>query len=207
MKIITDPKQVAKWKQKAKIDDTFHTEALDFYLCHYDSGELLCTPHDGLKDIHFVVEGKIKIYSIHEDGSLSTVSLESPPVILGDIEYVIDSFSTLFVEAHTEVISLVLPVNRYRSILDQDPGFLRMILSSVAHKFTLFSSMHNQSIDVEERVLMYMETFCKDGILSGIEEATVQLHCSRRQLQRVLKKLCENNQIEKLGKGTYRLRP
>ncbi len=206
MQIISDPKQVSHWKQKAKIDDTFHTEGMDFYLYHYEPGELLCSPNDVLKDIHFIVDGKIKIYSIHEDGSLSTVSLETPPVILGDIEYVLENFSTLFVEAHTDVTSLVLPASRYRSKLDQDPGFLRMILSSIAFKFSLFSSMHNQSISIEERLLMYMETFCKGGILSGVEEATVQLHCSRRQLQRVLKKLCEDNQIEKLGKGTYRLR-
>lgn len=34
----------------------------------------------------------------------------------------------------------------------------------------------------------------------------LQLRCSRRQLQRVLKKLCEENTVEKVGKGKYRLK-
>ena len=33
----------------------------------------------------------------------------------------------------------------------------------------------------------------------------LQLHCSRRQLQRVLKKLLEEGQLVKLSKGSYRL--
>ena len=40
--------------------------------------------------------------------------------------------------------------------------------------------------------------------LNGIEAAVLQLRCSRRQLQRVLKKLCETGQVEKTGKGRYR---
>ena len=39
----------------------------------------------------------------------------------------------------------------------------------------------------------------------GMESATLQLRCSRRQLQRVLKKLCLQGKIEKVGKGRYRL--
>ena len=117
MKKITDPNQVEQWKKESKIDQFFDTEGLEFYICEYSAGELLCSPNESLTDIHFIVRGKVRIYNIHEDGSLSSISLESEPVILGDIEYVIENFATLFVEAHTEVVSLVLPVSRYRDKL------------------------------------------------------------------------------------------
>lgn len=191
--------------EKAKINDYLNTDQLHFSVHQYSAGELLCSPNDGLKDILFIVQGTVKIYSIHEDGSLTSVRLESHPAILGDIEYVIRNFNTLFVEAHTDVVCLVLSVSRYRDILDRDIDFLHLLLSSIAYKFSSFSTLHRKNITVEDRLLMYMETFCENGTLSGIEEATMQLHCSRRQLQRILKKLCDEKKIEKTKKGTYQL--
>ena len=43
------------------------------------------------------------------------------------------------------------------------------------------------------------------GSLKSIEEATNYLHCSRRQLQRILKKLCDEGKMIKEGKGKYRM--
>lgn len=191
--------------EKAKIHDYLNTDHLHFSVRQYAAGELLCSPNDGLKDIFFIVQGSVKIYSIHEDGSFTSVRLESHPAILGDIEYVIKDFTTLFVEAHTDVVCLVLSVSLYRDVLDQDVDFLHLLLFSIANKFSAFSTLHRKNITVEDRLLMYMETFCEDGILSGVEETTMQLHCSRRQLQRTLKKLCDENIIKKTKKGTYHL--
>ena len=44
------------------------------------------------------------------------------------------------------------------------------------------------------------------GSLKSIEEATNYLHCSRRQLQRILKKLCDEGKIIKEGKGKYKIK-
>lgn len=57
---------------------------------------------------------------------------------------------------------------------------------------------------IEERVVLYMQA-TPGQELWGIENAVLQLRCSRRQLQRVLKKLCASGRAEKTGKGCYRL--
>ena len=44
------------------------------------------------------------------------------------------------------------------------------------------------------------------GSLKSIEEATNYLHCSRRQLQRILKKLCDEGKMIKEGKGKYKIK-
>ena len=44
------------------------------------------------------------------------------------------------------------------------------------------------------------------GSLKSIEEATNYLHCSRRQLQRILKKLCVEGKMIKVGKGKYKIK-
>ena len=56
---------------------------------------------------------------------------------------------------------------------------------------------------IEERVVLYMQA-TPGRELWGIENAVLQLRCSRRQLQRVLKKLCASGRAEKTAKGCFR---
>ena len=58
---------------------------------------------------------------------------------------------------------------------------------------------------IEERFLYYLKYYCY-GSLKSIEEATNYLHCSRRQLQRILKKLCDEGKMIKEGKGKYKIK-
>ena len=46
---------------------------------------------------------------------------------------------------------------------------------------------------------------CPEETLSGLERETFRLHCSARQLQRVLNQLAAEGRVEKTGKGRYRL--
>lgn len=59
---------------------------------------------------------------------------------------------------------------------------------------------------VEQRVLLYLKNISPSNKLEGIDASALKLRCSRRQLQRVLTKLCQSGQIEKTGKGKYKLK-
>jgi len=50
-----------------------------------------------------------------------------------------------------------------------------------------------------------MKYKCPEGELKGVEKAAFLLHCSDRQLQRILNDYERQNVIKKVGKGTYRL--
>ncbi len=50
-----------------------------------------------------------------------------------------------------------------------------------------------------------MKYKCEDGTLKGIERAAFHLHCSARQLQRILNEREAAGAVKRLGKGTYRL--
>lgn len=191
--------------EKSGVSRLLNTEGLSFYIARYKCGEFLFTPDSGTDDLYFVVKGKIKIYGINENGYLTSVSLESHPVIFGDVEYVTKNQWRYFAEAHTDVVSLVLPVRRHRNKLEKDPLFLHTLLQSMAKKLYVFSAMESANNSVEERLIIYIETFCENRELKGVDEATIRLRCSRRQLQRVLQKLCAEGRLVKLKKGTYRL--
>ena len=50
-----------------------------------------------------------------------------------------------------------------------------------------------------------MKYKCNDETLKGIEQASFHLHCSARQLQRILNQSETAGLVKKLGKGTYKL--
>ena len=63
---------------------------------------------------------------------------------------------------------------------------------------------HDQNfMSLEEKVIAYMKYQCDDHILRRIEKTSEILHCSRRQLQRVLHELVEKDILIKLSKGVY----
>jgi len=154
----------------------------------------------------FLIEGEVQIYGIREDGSVTPVNRHEAPALLGDAEFVMGGASSLFTEARTTVICAALPMEPYRAELDRDVKFLHLLLRSYAGKFHTMATLEASAKTIEERVLLYMRHVCPNGEIGGIETALLQLRCSRRQLQRVLKKLCEENTVEKVGKGKYRLK-
>lgn len=53
--------------------------------------------------------------------------------------------------------------------------------------------------------MSYMKYKCDNETLKGIEQAAFHLHCSARQLQRILNQSEAAGLVKKLGKGTYKL--
>ena len=58
---------------------------------------------------------------------------------------------------------------------------------------------------LSQRVLFYMRHKCPSGMLKGLEREAFHLHCSARQLQRILNQLEQQGKVVKTGKGAYRL--
>lgn len=206
MRRIRDKKQVEYWLQKGNIRENFDTADLPFSVCRFEKGEYLTTQGGRLAELLFLIEGEVQIYGIREDGSVTPVNRHEAPVLLGDAEFVMRSASSLFTEAKTPVVCAALPMEPYRAQLDTDVKFLHLLLRSYAGKFHTMATLEASAKTIEERVLIYMRHVCPNGEIHGIENALLQLRCSRRQLQRVLKKLCDAGEVEKIGKGKYRLR-
>lgn len=58
-----------------------------------------------------------------------------------------------------------------------------------------------------DRVLSYMRLKCQGGVLRGLEREAFHLHCSARQLQRIVNQLAAEGKVVRIGKGAYRLLP
>lgn len=205
MREIRDPETIQQWIETSRIQENFDTPDLSFRLYEYESGEMLVSPFKEFRELLFVVKGRVDIYGIKDNGNIIPINARKGRMILGDMEFCRKSRARYHAEAKDQVVCLALPLESCRSELERDVRFLHTLLDSVSEKMELSSLLESSADTIEERVLFYMRNMCPDGELRGVDETTLKLRCSRRQLQRVLRKLCEEGKVEKIQKGCYRL--
>ena len=205
MKELNEPDQIELYIRKSGIKERLSTEGIIFKVFRYEKGELLASPVEPLDHILFPVEGKAVIYGIRNDGTSFPISEIRKGDIIGDVEFTGSDEPVLFVEASKPVVCLAIDIKAYRKILMNDVTFLQTILASFAGKFRKIITIDAMSGNIEERVLNYMENLSPEHELYRISEAIYTLRCSRRQLQRVLRKLADEGKIMKTGKGRYKL--
>lgn len=205
MNLVKDEKLLKKAVQELGLESKFSTRELHLKLCRYQKGELLSGPDIKQKYLLFVVSGAAQIYGVGTEGRKIPVNLAKKGSVIGDVEFCNARNSNLFSEVVKEVLCIAIPIREDRETLEHDIRFLHYLLREISQKVYLTSVSETTAVSVEEKLLLYMREECKEHTLKGVEHATLRLQCSRRQLQRVLKGLCETGKIRRLGKGIYRL--
>lgn len=205
MKEIVDRTMLNNYIAQNRIEKIFDTKRLPFRLCQYDRGEILNHIRDANSCLQFVVAGAVQIYAVRSDGSRYPLCYVEGFTLLGDMEFCGEGELPFLVEATEKVLCVELPLYGCKAALLQDNAFLRYLLHSVAHKLALISREQAEYSTLEEKFLHYLQHDCPDGQMNGVEHTAIRLHCSRRQLQRLLKSLTERRIIEKMGKGIYRM--
>ena len=206
MEYISSPPLLAQLRQELQLDKRFQSvEGLDFRLARFQKGELLIAPHKPMEQFLFLARGRVNIYGLRESGSSFSVYLAGQNVLLGDMEFIRREPLPLFTEAMEEVLCVTLPMERHRAALEQDRAFLQYLLRSASEKFLRLALIEHPEQSLEEKLLTFLRGIQPDHTLHGIYTGTLQLHCSRAQLQRVVRKLCQEGRMRKLGKGEYQL--
>lgn len=175
-------------------------------LVEFEKGEMLNDPLRPLNCFYLMVRGSVSIYHLTEDGSIRYISKAASGTLLGDIEFSGAGNLPLYIEAAETVLCLAVPFRENRSVLENDPVFLRFVLGQLAGKLSLSAVMTASAQTLEEKVLFFLRKVQPDHAISSVNHALQPLHCSRRQLQRVLKKLCDEGLVVKTSRGCYRLR-
>ena len=175
-------------------------------LAEFTKGEILNDPLRLLSRFYIIVRGSVSIYSLTEDGSIRYISKAASGTLLGDMEFSGAGNLSFYIEAAETVLCLDLPFRENQEVLENDPVFLRFVLRQLAGKLSLSAVMTASAQTLEEKVLLFLRKVQADHAISSVNQALQALHCSRRQLQRVLKKLCGEGLVVKTGRGCYRLR-
>ncbi len=204
MRKIQDSQLLEYYLHQKQILSHFDTPNLQFHMFQFDKGEFICNTFKNISYLHFVVKGSFEIYAQRENGSQYKIVIMDTPCLLGDMELFTNPSPLMFVEAREPVCCISLSLRQYQQVLLNDNRFLRFLLDSISNKFYMFLQVEVNFKSVEEKLLNFMENECPDFTIHSIEKTCAALHCSRRQLHRILKKLTESGIIEKIGKGTYK---
>ena len=175
-------------------------------LVEFEKGEILNDPLKPLDRFYILVRGSVSIYNLTEDGTIRYISKASRGTLLGDMEFSGAGNQSFYIEAAETVLCLAMPFRENQRALENDPVFLRFVLGQLAGKLSLSAVMTASAQTLEEKVLFFLGKVQADHTISWVNQAFQALHCSRRQLQRVLKKLCDESLIVKMGRGRYRLK-
>ena len=175
-------------------------------LVEFEKGEILNGPLRPISRFYIIVKGSVSIYNLTEDGSIRYIAKAASGTLLGDVEFSGEGNQSFYIEAAETVLCLAMPFRENQAILENDPVFLRFVLGQLAGKLSLSAVITASAQTLEEKVLFFLRKVQADHKISSVNHALQLLHCSRRQLQRVLKKLCDEDLIVKTGRGCYRLR-
>ena len=204
MKIIQDLEQLERVFETQQAH--FQTRPPVLRLLEFEKGELLNHPLKPLEQFLLILEGNITIYDISRDGNIRYISCEGRGTLLGDMEFSGAKSQTFYTETTDRVLCLSIPYQDNRSIIENDPVFLRFVLYQLAGKLSLSSAMDTMGQTLEEKVLLYLRTIQPSHEIRSVNHTMQILHCSRRHLQRVLKKLCDEEMLVKTKRGNYRMK-
>lgn len=182
-------------------------EALPVHLfvAEYDAGELVSSPDTRNRLFQIIVSGSIQIYYIRSDGSRYSLSVSERDEILGETAFFREESSEVFAEASEKTACLAFDIRENRSELLGNADLMRVLAESLTGKIEAIM-LQNTALSLQERVLSYMRYKCENGNLKGVEQSAFQLHCSPRQLQRILNAFEAEGSIRKAGKGSYVLK-
>lgn len=111
----------------------------------------------------------------------------------------------VFAEVTQKLTCIAFSTGRYRDVLLKDSEFLFILAKSLTNIIDKITMQNASLPSLQERAYSYMLYKCEDQRLKGVEKAAFHLHCSPRQLQRILNSFVKNGNARKIGKGTYEL--
>lgn len=205
MERIFDKEKIADSIAKSKYCNLLETLDIDFYLIKYDKGELVCSPFQTELLFQIVEQGSIAIYFIRDDGSRYSLSNGTADYFLGDMDLFYPKSGSIYAEAENSLTCIAFSIEKHRETLLSNSKFLSFICKSLSAKIGAITTMDAAPASLTERVLSYMRYKCEGATLKGVEQAAFHLHCSPRQLQRILNRCEADGMVRKLGKGTYQV--
>lgn len=205
MERIYDKEKIAACIAKSKYHDVLDSLDIDFYLIKYEKGEFVSSPFQNEPLFQIVEQGSINIYFIRDDGTRYSLSNGTADYFLGDMDIFYPKSSNIYAEAAENLTCISFPLEKYKDTLLSNNKFLLLICNSLAAKIGAITTIDAAPASLTERVISYMQYKSNNKTLKGIEQAAFHLHCSTRQLQRILNQSETTGLVKKIGKGTYQL--
>lgn len=209
MKKIFDSKRLDFYINKYSIDLIFKENIREHMeLFSFEKGEIIYSKGSEIEYMYFHVEGKIKVYTLHDNGKSILLKIYKPLSILGDVELLTDYKIQCNVESLNETVLIGISMDFVRKYADCDTEFLKFIIRNLSSKLYNISNAAsiNLLFPLESRLASYLlsisdyENKGQGSIeikMEKLEEVSTLLGTSYRHLNRTLKEFILEGTIEK----------
>ncbi|MGE5678670.1 MAG: Crp/Fnr family transcriptional regulator [Pseudomonadota bacterium] len=209
MKRLNDKNLLEGYVREFKLDTMFQKDMRPYMnLMSFERGECICNTGDELEYFYFNVYGKLKVYTLMENGKSLLLRFNKPLSIVGDVEFMsgyrikcnVDSLN----ESHLIGIS-VEDINKHAL---KDPVFLSFVIKNLGYK--LYTISNSTSINLlyplEKRFASYIISISGEDVASkerneirttNMTEMATLLGTSYRHLNRVIRELSDSGIVSK----------
>lgn len=206
---INDESKLEYYIDKYNIEDIFDKNMKKYMeLILFNKNDHICRSTEKIEYFYFLVEGKVKVYTLLKNGKSLLLQFYKPLNIFGDIEVVDVDKTSSNVQAMESTLCIGISMENLRENALGDTKFLKYIcksLGSKLDKFSKFSSI-NLLYPLENRLASYILAITPNSNnLSNTDEIFTYkltemadlLGTSYRHLTRTINKLCNEKIIKK----------
>lgn len=202
---VKDPKKRELYMRKYPVQPYFSADMEPFLELHiFRKGEHLCEERKIPDHLYFILEGKVKLSLIHQDGNVTLVQYYEPGDILGELELLGMRQQSQTIEAVTEVTCLAVPFEGCKDIMLEDVKFLRNLCYLIAGKMqrSVNKLVGIQTYPLENRLAAYFiqkekEVGRDQWMHVKLTDLAQYLGTSYRHLSRVIKDFDDAGWIKK----------
>lgn len=208
---IKEAKRRAAYLAKYPVEPFFSAQAAaaaaDCAEVHlFRRGEYVCEERMTPNRLYFLMDGRVKLSMIHQDGSVTLAQYFEAVTVLGELELLGIRSQSQTIQAVQDSVCIALPFERCRTLLLSDAVFLRNLSRFLAEKMlrSVDKLVATQSYPLENRLAAYLlETEEARGVGPGgwmkirLTDLSQYLGCSYRHLSRVVGQFAGAGWIEK----------
>ncbi|MBR5316206.1 MAG: transcriptional regulator YeiL [Firmicutes bacterium] len=202
---VKDPRKREQYMKKYPVHEYFSGKISQYLELHtFKEGEFICEERKAPDHLYFILEGKVKLSLIHQDGSVTLVQYYEPGDILGELELLGMRDQSQSIQAVGAVVCFALPIVQCKDILMSDVKFLQTLCRLVAGKMQrgVNKLVEMQSFSLENRLAAYLlqkeeEVGRGQWMQVKLTDLALYLGASYRHLSRVMKTFDEEGWIQK----------
>ncbi|MBD3109181.1 Crp/Fnr family transcriptional regulator [Bacillus sp. AGMB 02131] len=211
MQDLKKKQMILSYLQKYELEQIFEPIGIEqFELLQLPKGHVLCAKGDEINEMYLLVEGKLKIYTTTLDDKRLILRFQEAMGMIGDIEFIQATPVLYTIETSTDCTVIRLPYAVLRQKASQEPQFLTFLLKVVTNKFRAKTDAASLNLlyPVEVRLASYLLStkadnerllYHEEAKDSSMNDIADMVGTSYRHLNRVIKKLCNDGVIERIG--------
>ena len=205
MRRIFDQRRMKEAFQQTGLDSCISVIDPGVMICEYLPGELVISPLQESNSLLFLLEGEASVYVLDEEGTMLVAARETEGVMIGDPELFLKNYQSVYVEAKTKLRVLKFPYELCLQQIRINEKFTHYLIRQILIRENRKRQIDHTVKSNKEKILFFIQNMCQDQCITSISKVADSIHCSYRQVQRLIREMVDEGILVRTGKGKYSL--